>query len=546
GREAQEAYQASRYSVLSRDYFARFTKDPDAKPNSDEVALEADWRIILSDKAHPLSETIARDLADFLYQRMELTLPIARASTEELTAGVEKAISLIDSGSGEESEAFSIAVHRNRVIICASSAEGTRNGVVRLVDTIGFRQAPLLTLGEQRYEPRLGVRLGVVPWMGSLRDVVFMGYNAISAGGASLYALSTSDAIPELKERRRPDSLAAIQKSVAAAQKYGLKTYVLLETRQRFPKDDPIFTAYPEIRGTPTWAADSEYVLCTEHPLVQRFLMESVEGLFRAAPGLDGVLFINGGEGFYHCYMRSFGAAKGRSSCPRCDAVGVDTVVANLSNNMAAAARRMNPKAEVLAWPYSAEHVWSSDRAQAGFIARLKPGAGVFTEIEKDEYVDKPEGVRKHLWDYSIDLIGPGERAKQQVIACKAVGAPIYMKSEPELAFEAPRLSHIPCMDRWADRAESLASCGADGAFVFPAFRPCYGNVTAELYKHFWWTPTPTKDEVLTNLARRVAGPEAGTHLRNAWKFVSEAVEWSPELPSYYTGPYYLGPAHPM
>lgn len=547
-REAQEAYQASPYSTLSKDYFARFSRDPDAKPNSDEVALEADWRIVLSAQAHPLSETIAKDLADFLSQRMNLILPIARASVEDIAAGVGKAVVLLDSAAGEspESEAFICAVRQDSIVIRSGSAEGLRDGVVKLVDTIGFRQAPFLPLGEQRYEPRLRVRLGVVPWMGSLRDVVFMGYNAISAGGASLYAVSTSDAIPQLKSRQSPERLQALQKAVAAAQKYGLKTYLLLETRQRFPKDDPLFVAHPEIRGTPTWFADSEYVLCSEHPLVQRFLMESIEGIFRAAPGLDGIIFINGGEGFYHCYMRSFGAAKGRSSCPRCDALGADTVVANLSNNMAAAARRANPKAEVLAWPYSAEHVWSSDRAQSGFIAKLQSGAGIFTEIEKDEYVDKPEGVRKHLWDYSIDLIGPGERAKQQISACKAVGAPIYMKSEPELAFEAPRLSHIPCMDRWADRAEALASCGADGAFVFPAFRPCYGNVTVELNKHLWWTPTASKDEVLMSLATRVAGQAAGQHLRNAWKFVSEAVEWSPELPSYYTGPYYLGPAHPM
>jgi len=120
------------------------------------------------------------------------------------------------------------------------------------------------------------------------------------------------------------------------------------------------------------------------------------------------------------------------------------------------------------------------------------------------------------------------------------------MKSEPELGFEAPRLPHIPCLDRWIDRADALASCGSDGAWVFPAFRPCYGTSAAESYKLMWWDPLPEKEAVLQQFASRIAGPEAGPQLREAWRLVSEAIAFSPELPPYYTGPYYLGPAHPM
>ena len=134
-------------------------------------------------------------------------------------------------------------------------------------------------------------------------------------------------------------------------------------------------------------------------------------------------------------------------------------------------------------------------------------GTGIFTEMEKDEYIEKPQGVRKHLWDYSIDMIGPGDRAKEQIAACRAAGIPIYMKSEPELGFEAPRLPHIPCMDRWIDRADALASCGSDGAWVFPAFRPCYGTSAAESYKLMWWDPVPDKESILPQFAARSRRP---------------------------------------
>jgi hypothetical protein len=549
GPEAVEAYRASSFSELSRNYFSRFSRDPAARPNENETIIEKDWRIIISSNATPLTELMAGHLAEFLRDGMKLDLPIEKApAPSRLGQLPEKAVVLLESGGGREDtpESFTITVEAGRVFLRGRDDRGLRDAIVRLADRVGLRQAPMLERGEQVCLPRLAVRLGAVPWLGSYRELVFLGYNAVFVSGGSLYALSTSEAIPELKSRADPHALSNLVVSARAARRYGLRPFAFIDTRQKFPKDHPVFAAHPEIRGALTWKADGEYTLCTEHPLVRRWLAESIEGLFRAEPQLEGVMFIIGGEGFYHCFMRPFGVAKGHTGCPRCEALGPNTVVANLCNHLAAAARRINPAAQAIAWPYSAEHVWSSDRAQSGLIAQLKPGTALFTEIEKDEYIEKPEGVRKHAWDYSIDLIGPGERARQQVRLCRNAGLPVYLKSEPELGFEAPRLSHIPCLDRWADRAEALASSGASGAFVFPAFRACYGTSAAEVNKFFWWQPAPDRETTLSRFADRLVGKAAGPHLRAAWRQVSAAIPWSPELPSYYTGPYYLGPAHPM
>jgi hypothetical protein len=107
-------------------------------------------------------------------------------------------------------------------------------------------------------------------------------------------------------------------------------------------------------------------------------------------------------------------------------------------------------------------------------------------------------------------------------------------------------LPQIPCMDRWFDRAEAFATCGADGAWIFPAFRPFYGTSAAEINKFVWWKPVSEREALLNDLARRIAGAPAAAKLRDAWKETSTAVACSPELPTYYTGPYYLGPMHPM
>jgi len=245
--------------------------------------------------------------------------------------------------------------------------------------------------------------------------------------------------------------------------------------------------------------------------------------------------------------MRPSGVEPKHTNCARCEKAGAETVVANLCNAMAEAAREVNPEAVLVAWPYSAKHFWSADDDQIAFIQKLKPGTALLTEIEKDDVLEKEGGIKKAIWDYSIDLIGPTDRAKRQIAACKAVGVACYLKSEPELAFEAPGLPYIPCMDRWYDRADALAASGADGAWVLAWFRSNQGTTSAEAYKYAFWNPVPDRDALLTKLAKRIAGSEeAALHLRRAWQHVSEAIPWSPELPPYFLGPYYLGPIHPM
>jgi hypothetical protein len=479
---------------------------------------------------------------------MELNLAIVDESFASIGKLASPSIVLLDSGGGDPliPESFTIQVNKNRITVAGDSPNGLRDGIVRLVDRIGFREAPILEEGAVVYRPRLPIRLGAVPSGGSYRDLVFFGYNAVLYGGGDLYAFSQSDAIPELSVRRAAGGVASQREGVKELVRYGLKAYAFLSTRQKFPSSDPVFQAHPEIRGALTWSADGEYTLCTSHPLVRQYLRESVQGLYRSLPDLHGVVVIIGGEGFYHCHMRPYGVEKGHTNCSRCEPLGAEAAVADLCNDLANAIRDVKPDAELVVWPYSAEHVWAKDRAVAGFLERLRPGTALFTEIEKSEKIHKPRGVVKDIWDYSIDLIGPGPRVQEQIAVCAKHHIPVYLKSEPELGFEAPRLPQIPCMDRWALRGEALASCGADGAWVFPAFRPFYGTSTGEINKFLWWSPVPDREELLKKFAKRLAGKSAAANLREAWQAVSEAIPYSPELPPYYTGPYYLGPMHPM
>lgn len=561
-RAAHEAVDGSLLAFVSQDYFARFPHDVDAVPQAGETAIGADWRIIHGKSDAPVVQLMATHLAQFLEERMGLALPVHEMAADAASEPAGGAIVLLDRGGGtpEEPESYTISVTDSAIIVRGRDAAGTRDGIVQLVDRIGLRTAPFLDRGDVVYRPRLPLRVGAVPWMGSLRDAVFMGYNALiltqdrdtsTKAFTSLYALSTSDALPVFRKYQDPGLLERMARHSDEARRYGLKLFCVVERWKAFAADHPVFTNHPGLRGALIYHFMGEdvppagYTPCTQHPLMRQYLSETVSGIVDRLR-VDGVLAIVGGESFAHCYMRPANAEKGHTNCPRCEPLGAEAAVADLCNYLADAARAANPEAVLVAWPYSAGHFWSVDSTQEALIDKMKPGTAILTCVEKDEVLEKPGGVRKRIWDYSIDLIGPGERAKAQIAATKAAGIKVFLKSEPELAFEAVNLPYIPCVDRWYDRADGLASCGADGAWVFPWFQQCYGTTSTEVFKFAWWQPLPGKEAVLAALANRIAGEQAGPHLRRAWRHVSRAIELVPELPPYFAGPYYMGAAHPM
>ena len=531
------------YIELRDELFARYVRDPGAVPVEGDVVVDGSWVIVQPHEDNAVAARMAGMLARFLDEVMELELPVvSEAPSGPAPGGV---ILLDTEGGGREgvSESFSIAVAPRKISVAGIDTAGLRDGVVHLIDLFGFRMSPFLAQQDITYTPRIAMRRsGSVP---SLDMVVLLGSNAFGVGSQELYAYSQSDAIPELAVRRVPGAMESLAKSARAVAEAGLNAHTHIGIRTKFPKDDPVLKAHPEIRGALTWSADGEYNLCTEHPLVRQYFEETIEGLFEGAPDLQGIEIIIGGENFYHCFMRPYPHEKGHTNCPRCEALGPDVVVSNLVNYLAQAARRANPEAIVEAWPYSAVSLWSSDKYQTGLIRRLGPGTAILTESVKDTLIEKPFGIKKLLWDYSIDLIGPSDRAMRQIELCNEQGIPTTVLSMYEMSFEAALLPEIPCMDRWAARADALAASGADGVYLWK-MGPYYGGFSSEIYKYFMWDPAPSQDDLLRKLAARVAGFKAASHMREAWRNVSEAIGWSPEIATYYKGPLYLGPAHPM
>ncbi|MCF6284409.1 MAG: hypothetical protein L3K26_04395, partial [Candidatus Hydrogenedentes bacterium] len=398
--EKEALLAKSPYVTLRDDLFGRYVRDPGAQAGEGDVVVDASWAIVQSQSDDPVAVKAGMMLARFMQEVMGLELPVVANVPEG--AAFSGLVVLDGRGGGQEGvpESFAVTVAPGKIRVAGIDTPGLRDGVVRLIDLFGFRMAPFLEPQDITYTPRIPMRRSAsVP---GYDMTVLLGGNAVGVGGGEVYAFSTSEAIPELAVRRVPGTLESLAKAAKAATDAGLDAHAHFGIRTKFPKDDPVFQAHPEIRGALTWSADGEYNLCTEHPLVKQFLEESIEEIFRGAPDLQGIEIIIGGENFYHCFMRPYPQKKGHTNCERCEAIGPDIVVSNLVNNLANAARRANPNAVVEAWPYSAVSLWAADTYQSGLIKRLGPGTAILTESVKDTTIEKPFGIQKPLWDSSI------------------------------------------------------------------------------------------------------------------------------------------------
>ena len=87
--------------MLKGDFFARFSRDRQARPQPGEVAIDTDWTLLVPADADPLVRLMAGHLAEFLRQRIELPLSRAEKPRDALAAGIDKAIVLTAAAGGD-------------------------------------------------------------------------------------------------------------------------------------------------------------------------------------------------------------------------------------------------------------------------------------------------------------------------------------------------------------------------------------------------------------------------------------------------------------
>ena len=262
-----------------------------------------------------------------------------------------------------------------------------------------------------------------------LRAYQRLGINGIWAQGVlSQLAPFPFDPTVSTGYEKRLDRMRAMTERLA---RFGIKLYLYLNEPRSMPLS--FFDAYPELRGH-THGEDA--CLCISTPQVRGYLTDAVESVCRAVPRIGGFFTITRSENLTNCYSHADKAGY-PCTCPRCKDKSVGEVISATVGCMLEGTRRVSADIKVFAWS------WGWGQHNREIINSLPREVILLSQSE----LDMPfaiGGVTGNVIDYSMSIVGPGERARSEWRLARERGLEIGAKVQINTTWEASTVPAIP------------------------------------------------------------------------------------------------------
>lgn len=213
--------------------------------------------------------------------------------------------------------------------------------------------------------------------------------------------------------------------------KYGIKLYLYMNEPRSMPID--FFNDHPNIRGH---VRGDNACLCTSTTEVKDYISNAIEEICRAVPLIGGFFTITRSENLTNCYSHS-GRADRPCSCPRCTVRSVGEIISETIACFSEGAHRVSRDIKVFAW------TWRWDEHNADIIRHLPKDIILLSQSELDMPFDIG-GVKGNVLDYSMSIVGPGERAKAEWALAKECGLELGAKVQINTTWEASTVPSIP------------------------------------------------------------------------------------------------------
>ena len=255
-----------------------------------------------------------------------------------------------------------------------------------------------------------------------------VGVNAIWTQGV-LFQLAEFPFYKELSKGYE-ERLARLRDFTERCDKYGIKVFLYLNEPRSMPEN--FYETYPELEGH--HAAKDKVCLCTSTPKVQKYLMDSVEYICRQAPKIGGFFTITRSENPTNCYSHS---KQDTCTCPRCSKRRESEVIAEVIGCIEKGAHKVNPEIKVIAWS------WGWNELNLDIIKALPENVILQSQSEL-EVPFTIGGVSGKVVDYSMGIIGPGERAKAEWKAARERGLQTAAKVQVNTTWEGSTVPALP------------------------------------------------------------------------------------------------------
>ena len=369
-----------------------------------------------------------------------------------------------------------------------------------------------------------------------LAEMARDGINGLWISAEGLDGLATS-----------PKRLEKLRRTVAKCAAHGIKIWLQANDPVAVGPDDPRLKSHPEwFRKGPDWSDRS--VWCPSEPEVLCLIREQTARLFRAVPGLGGLINITSGEGLTTClsmvaptkvdYDRKF-------ACSRCDARSPWELHNAICEAYVAGMREGNPDARLLSWFYhpsaKAERLpWVADCAR-----HLPDGVTLVYNFESGAV--KEQGGRMHSGgDYWLSFAGPAAPFRTVATAARSAGKPIAAKIQVGCSHEMATVPYVPAPGLLYRKYRGMREAGVTDVLQCWYF----GNMPGVMNKAAGWLAHEDFKTDEADFLRRLARDDWGAVADGAasvWRRFSDAYEGYPlDNNMQYYGPFAAGAVWPL
>ncbi|RAJ91111.1 hypothetical protein LX87_05328 [Larkinella arboricola] len=327
--------------------------------------------------------------------------------------------------------------------------------------------------------------------------------------------------------------LENLGKLVSKAGKHGIGIYLYLNEPRFMPL--AFFEKHPELKGV---QIGNQAALCTSHPAVQKYLVDSMATITSRVPGLAGFFSITASENHTHCWSHGKGA-----ECPRCSKRSPSAVIAELNQlylegiNQGMAAHTQQKSPALIAWDWGWQNGWAEE-----IIPALPKRAALMSVSEWDLEINRG-GVKNKVGEYSISSVGPGPRALRHWAIARKNGLKTIAKIQAGCTWEIAAVPYIPALENVARHAENLRTAQVDGLMLGWTLGG-YPSPNLEVVAEMGSSSTITGQEAMHKVAKRRYGA-AGEAVTKAWRQFSKGFSEFPyHVGVVYSAPLQAGPSN--
>lgn len=502
-------------------------RNPHAAPEPGETEITGEWRIAFERQASPVVANAAKDLQDFFFESMHVSVALSRAEREEIVAlsrAGDKVIVLTTEealrAGGEEltqPRSYRIAAEKRRIVVCGGDERGTAQGSYYLEDLMNLREAPFLRRQDVVREPLFSPRMVHSGW--GLDHYPDAHLNAMAHAGidAVLVFVKAVD--------RTPNGYLDFNDLIDRAERYGLDVYMYSLVASRMHPDDPRAEEY----------YDSTY-----------------GQIFAACPKFKGIVFVGESCEFPSRDPQTTGTLRldwpedkpqtkpHPGWWPCCDYPA-------WLNRIKQTVRKYNPDVDIVFWTYNWGKAPQEDRLR--LIRSLPEDITLLATFEMFEPIRTGQ-VTNVCVDYTISYPGPGAYFRSEAEAARERGLRLYtMCNTGGLTWDIGVIPYEPVPHQWAQRHAGLLQARSDWGLSGLMESHHYGwwpSFIGELAKWTYWSPGPPVEDIHRAIAQRDFSAEGAPYVLEAWKYWSEGIRhYVPTNEDQY-GPFRVGPSYPL